>query len=65
MQKDSTSKSKSKSYFSGSFIMFLGLIYNIIEQDFFGSAIFLISSVVFLSQGIIKKRAIIKESSVS
>lgn len=59
---ESKSSSKSKYYLSASFIMFLGLIYNIIEQDFFGSGVFLISSVVCLSLGIIKNRADKKES---
>jgi hypothetical protein len=58
------SKSSSKYYLSASFIMFLGLIYNVIEQDFFGSGVFLISSIVFLSLGIIKNSAAKKESLV-
>jgi len=31
---------KSSSYFSMALIMFIGLIYNVIEQDFFGSGVF-------------------------
>lgn len=34
--------------------MLLGLAYNVIEQDFFGSGIFLVSSIVFLALGILK-----------
>jgi hypothetical protein len=63
MKNDSSSK---PSYYLGaSFIMFLGLIYNVIEQDLFGSGVFLISSTVFLSLSIIKKRATTKDSSAS
>jgi len=58
------SSSKSNNYLIGSFIMFLGLIYNVFEQDFIGSGVFLISAIVFLSLGIIKKRTTTKESSV-
>jgi len=58
------SSSKYNNYLIASFIMFLGLIYNVFEQDFIGSGVFLISAVVFLSLGIIKKRATTKESSV-
>ena len=59
------SSSKPRYYLGASFIMFLGLIYNVIEQDLFGSGVFLISSTVFLSLGIIKKRATTKDSSAS
>ncbi|GGI91185.1 hypothetical protein [Shewanella gelidii] len=58
------SSSKYNNYLIVSFIMFLGLIYNVFEQDFTGSGVFLISTVVFLSFGIIKKRAPTKDSSV-
>lgn len=59
------SSSKYNYYLGASLIMFLGFIYNIIEQDLFGSGVFLISSTVFLSLGIIKKRATTKDSSSS
>lgn len=49
--------SAARRYFWGSLIMFLGLIYNLIEQDLFGSAIFLFSSVTLLSIGFAKSRA--------
>ncbi|WP_190273603.1 hypothetical protein [Shewanella halifaxensis] len=49
--------SKPSGYYWASLIMFLGLIYNVIEQDLFGSAIFLISSAIFLSVGFVKGRA--------
>lgn len=52
-------------YLGASLIMFLGFIYNVIQQDLFGSGVFLISSTVFLSLGIIKKRATTKDISVS
>ncbi|MBB1371129.1 hypothetical protein FGD67_18125 [Colwellia sp. M166] len=58
------SSSKSNNYLIASFIMFLGLIYNVFEQDFIGSGVFLISAIVFLSLSIIKKRTTTKESSV-
>ncbi|MGI1999546.1 hypothetical protein [Shewanella frigidimarina] len=58
------SSSKYSNYLIASFIMFLGLIYNVFEQDFIGSGVFLISAIVFLSLGIIKKRTTTKESSV-
>ncbi|MGI2146156.1 hypothetical protein [Shewanella frigidimarina] len=58
------SSSKYNNYLIASFIMFLGLIYNVFEQDFIGSGVFLISAIVFLSLGIIKKRTTTKESSV-
>ncbi|MDO6507858.1 hypothetical protein Q4506_12925 [Colwellia sp. 4_MG-2023] len=58
------SSSKSNNYLIASFIMFLGLIYNVFEQDFIGSGVFLISAIVFLSLGIIKKRTTTKENSV-
>ena len=43
--------------------MFLGLVYNVFEQDFIGPGVFLVSAIVFLSLGIIKNRAKTKESS--
>lgn len=49
--------SKPSGYFWGSLIMFLGLIYNVIEQDLFGSALFLFSSVILLSIGCVKSRS--------
>ncbi|GIU16981.1 MULTISPECIES: hypothetical protein [unclassified Shewanella] len=49
--------SKSRYYFSGSVIMFLGLIYNLIEKDLLGSFSFLLLSVISLSLGVINKRA--------
>lgn len=58
------SESSFKYYLSASFIMFLFLIYNVIEQDFFGSGVFLISAIVFLSLGVIKSRGVKKESHV-
>lgn len=60
----SDSSSKYNNYLIASFIMFLGLIYNVFEQDFIGSGVFLISAVVFLYLGRIKKRGATKESSV-
>ncbi|MBU2925843.1 hypothetical protein Q4506_06620 [Colwellia sp. 4_MG-2023] len=54
------SKPSSKYYLSASFIMLLGLIYNVIEQDFWGSGVFLISSIIFLTLGIIEKRTLKK-----
>jgi hypothetical protein len=47
-------------YFGAAFVMLLGLVYNVIEQDFLGSGIFLVSSIVFLSIGILKKRSFSK-----
>jgi hypothetical protein len=58
------SSSKSNNYLVASFIMFLGLVYNVVEKDFIGSGVFLISTIVLLSLGIIKKHATTKESSV-
>ncbi|QGS50211.1 MULTISPECIES: hypothetical protein [Shewanella] len=52
-------------YFGAAFIMLLGLAYNVIEQDFFGSGIFLVSSIVFLAIGILKKRSPSKSNSVA
>ncbi|MGS0682406.1 hypothetical protein ACVBIL_14730 [Shewanella sp. 125m-7] len=49
--------SKSSDYFIGSFVMFLGLLYNLVEQDLFGSTAFLLSTVIFLLIGFIKYRA--------
>jgi hypothetical protein len=43
-------------------IMFIGLIYNVIEQDFFGSGVFLISSVVFVLVAVIKGRPLSKST---
>jgi hypothetical protein len=45
--------------------MFLGLILNVLEKDFFDSSVFLILSMVFLSLGTIKKRATTKENSAN
>jgi hypothetical protein len=42
--------------------MAIGLAYNVIEQDFIGSTVFLISFIVFLSLGLIKKRKSQKET---
>ena len=53
---------KSCSYFSMALIMFIGLIYNVIEQDFFGSGVFLISSVVFVLVAVIKGRPLLKST---
>ena len=53
---------KSRSYFSMALIMFIGLIYNVIEQDFFGSGVFLISSVVFVLVAVIKGRPLSKST---
>jgi hypothetical protein len=58
----SDSSSKYNNYLIASFIMFLGLIYNVFEQDFIGSGVFLISAVVFLYLGRIKKLGATKES---
>lgn len=52
-------------YFAAAFIMLLGLAYNVIEQDFFGSGIFLVSSIVFLALGILKKRLPSKSNNVA
>jgi membrane-bound ClpP family serine protease len=52
-------------YFGAAFIMLLGLIYNVIEQDFLGSGIFLVSSIVFLSIGILRKRSFSKSNNVA
>jgi hypothetical protein len=52
-------------YFGAAFIMLLGLVYNVIEQDFLGSGIFLVSSIVFLSIGILKKRSFSKSNNVA
>jgi hypothetical protein len=57
------SSSKYNNYLVASFVMFLGLVYNVFEQDFIGSGVFLVSAIVFLSLGIIKNRAKTKESS--
>jgi hypothetical protein len=38
---------------SAFFIMFLGLIYNVIEQDLFSSGLFLISAAVFCLQALV------------
>ena len=53
---------KSSSYFSMALIMFIGLIYNVIEQDFFGLGVFLISSVVFVLVAVIKGRPLLKST---
>jgi len=37
--------------------MAIGLVFNLVEKDFVGSTIFFISSIVFLSLALIKKRA--------
>jgi len=52
-------------YFGAAFIMLLGLVYNVIEQDFLGAGIFLISSIVFLAVGILKKRTFSKSNSAA
>jgi membrane-bound ClpP family serine protease len=52
-------------YFAAAFIMLLGLVYNVIEQDFLGSGIFLVSSLVFLSIGILRKRSFSKSNNVA
>jgi membrane-bound ClpP family serine protease len=52
-------------YFAAAFIMLLGLVYNVIEQDFLGSGIFLVSSIVFLSIGILRKRSFSKSNNVA
>jgi len=52
-------------YFGAAFIMLLGLVYNVIEQDFLGSGIFLVSSIVFLSIGILRKRSFSKSNNVA
>jgi hypothetical protein len=57
------SSSKYNNYLVASFVMFLGLVYNVFEQDFIGSGVFLVSAIVFLSLGIIKNRAKTKENS--
>jgi cell shape-determining protein MreD len=51
-------------YFGAAFIMLLGLIYNVIEQDFLGAGVFLVSLIVFLSIGILKKLSFSKSNSV-
>ncbi len=56
------SLSNSSRYFMGSSIMFLGLIYNLIERDLLGSLSFLLLSTIFLSLGIINKRAALAKS---
>ena len=52
--------SKNSSYFIAAFIMFLGFVYNFINQDLFGSGIFFVSAVVFLFIAITKKRSLSK-----
>ena len=52
-------------YFGAAFIMLLGLVYNVIEQDFLGSGIFLVSSIVFLSIGMLRKRSFSKSNYVA
>jgi hypothetical protein len=52
-------------YFGAAFIMLLGLIYNVIEQDFLGAGVFLVSLIVFLSIGILKKLSFSKSNSVT
>lgn len=52
-------------YFGAAFIMLLGLVYNVIEQDFFGASIFLVSSIVFLVIGILKNRLFKKSNSTA
>ena len=49
--------STARGYFCGSLIMFVGLIYNLIEQDLIGSAVFLLFAVIFLSKGLLKSKA--------
>lgn len=44
--------------------MLLGLIYNVIEQDFLGAGVFLVSLIVFLSIGILKKQSFSKSNSI-
>lgn len=51
-------------YFGAAFIMLLGLIYNVIEQDFLGAGVFLVSLIVFLSIGILKKQSFSKSNSI-
>ena len=51
-------------YFGAAFIMLLGLIYNVIEQDFLGAGVFLVSLIVFLSIGMLKKLSFSKSNSV-
>lgn len=52
-------------YFGAALIMLLGLVYNVIEQDFLGSGIFLVSLIVFLFIGILNKRAVSKSNDVA
>ena len=51
-------------YFGAAFIMLFGLIYNVIEQDFLGAGVFLVSLIVFLSIGMLKKLSFSKSNSV-
>lgn len=52
-------------YFAAAFITLLGGIYNVIEQDFIGASIFLVSSVVLLAIGILKNRSVSKSNSTT
>jgi hypothetical protein len=45
-------------FFAAAFITLLGGIYNVVERDFIGASIFLVSSVVLLAVGIQKSRSI-------
>lgn len=48
--------SKANDYFIGALVLFFGLIYNVLEQDFFGATAFAILSVLFLLVGVVKYR---------
>jgi hypothetical protein len=50
-------------YLVAAFITLLGGIYNVIEQDFIGASIFLVSSVVLFAIGILKNRSVSKSNS--
>ena len=62
MKSSSPSKPKYNYYLTAALIMFLGLIYNLIEQDIIGSAVFLISSIVFISLSLMNKKHNKKEN---
>jgi hypothetical protein len=49
--------------FGAAFVTLLGGIYNVIEQDFIGASIFLVSSAVLLAIGIQKSRSVSKSNS--
>ncbi|GIU44431.1 hypothetical protein TUM4438_15610 [Shewanella sairae] len=48
--------SKASDYFIGAFMMSLGLVYNLVEQDIFGSVAFSISLLIFVVVALVKLR---------